>query len=656
MKFLQNFSIKQKLLFICMLTSGLAVLMACVAFVANDFVSLKKQETAKLSILADIISHNTASALAFKDSQSATEDLAALEAEKHIDAACIYQADGNLFATYRSRNDWFKVPVPAMQRETYYFKENHLHLFRNIVLDSEIIGQVYLQFDMSGVYTLVKQRIAIGALILVSAFLMAFLLSTKLQKVISAPILHLASVAHTVSRDKNYTVRGIKQSEDELGALVDGFNGMLEQIQARDIELQNRAVDLQEANRNLEREMIERKNAEEQLLQSQKMQTVGTLAGGIAHDLNNQLTPIVGYIDLILSQTDSSSTMHILLTKANQSAKRCADVVQRLMLFTRPSTQKKTRVQIDAILEEVKSLFPNFLSSVITTYVRCQEGIWPVYGNETEIQSVIMNLLTNARDAMSVDGGTLLIEARNVNLGLGAPESKITTATKTGLNLKLGQRQGPYVVISVSDSGAGIPSHVLQRIFEPFFTTKEVGQGTGLGLSMVFNIMRDHQGWVDVSTEEGQGSVFQLYFPIHPDAISAENQERNNMPDLPRGSETILFADDEEDLRSMGRLFLEHLGYKVLLAANGEEAVRIYEEQQNNIAAVILDMTMPRLTGRQAVNKILKINPKAKIILCSGYTSEGDPANLLKQGVCDFIPKPYTISPLAISIRKALDA
>lgn len=638
MKFLQNFSIKQKLLFICMLTSGIAVFMVCVAFVTDDFVSLQKQEVNRLSILADIIAHNTTSALAFGDSRSATEDLAALAAEKHIDAAYIYQPDGSLFASYQSQSDRTPTPIPSMQRETYYFKDNHLHLFHDIVLDSEVIGAVYLQFGMAGTYALVKQRIAIGFLILASAFLISFLLSTRLQQLISAPILSLAAAADTVSRDKNYSVRAVKQSGDELGVLVEGFNGMLDQIQARDIELQNRTVELQEANKNLQREMVERKSAEEQLLQSQKMQTVGTLAGGIAHDLNNQLTPIVGYIDLILAQNEPTSTIHILLTKANQSAKRCADVVQRLMRFTRPSTQKKTRVQIDAILEEVKSLFPSFLSSIVTTQIKCQKGIWPIYGNETEIQTVLMNLLTNARDAMP-NGGSLLIEAKNVNLGFGLPKA---------------QREGPYVVVSVSDTGKGMPIQVLQRIFEPFFTTKEVGQGTGLGLSMVFNIMRDHQGWVDVSTVEGKGTVFQLYFPIHPDAISTEKKERENMPDLPKGIGTILFADDEEELRSMGRLFLEHLGYKVLLASNGEEAVKIYEEQQKDIAAVVLDMTMPKMSGRQAVKKILEINPGAKIILCSGYTSEGDPSDLLKQGVVDFIPKPYTIAPLAASLRKAL--
>ena len=389
------------------------------------------------------------------------------------------------------------------------------------------------------------------------------------------------------------------------------------------------------------RDITQRKRLEAQLLQAQKMETVGTLAGGIAHDLNNQLTPVKGYIDLILKQIDVRNPVYKLLIEANQSAERCTEVISRLMNFSRPSAHVMEPLSLGNLFLEFSALLTKLLPATIRIEVNCEEDVWPITGNRTEIETVFMNLAVNARDAMP-NGGRLSFEARNISLG--------QSGTRWGF------KTGPYVLSSVRDTGTGISPDEIYRIFEPFFTTKKKGEGTGLGLAMVFKTIKDHQGWIDVSSEVGRGTVFQIYLPAEPGATVLKGREKSMIvDDLMAKNETILFADDETVIRNLGKQFLERLGYQVLLAADAEEAVKLYEENQTKIHALVLDMTMPKLSGRQMLQKILESNPSAKVLITSGYTSEGTPEELVKMGAKKFLPKPYTIIPLARTLRAILD-
>jgi CheY-like chemotaxis protein len=332
--------------------------------------------------------------------------------------------------------------------------------------------------------------------------------------------------------------------------------------------------------------------------------------------------------------------IHSLLQEANQAAVRCTEVVHRIVSFSKRSTQKKTALDLGKVLENFKALLTNFLPSTIRIETRLETDLWAIHGNETELHTVLMNLAANARDAMP-DGGTLTLEAKNVEL--------------QELTVRKGVPSGPCVVISVRDTGVGMFPETLKRIFEPFFTTKPKDKGTGLGLAMVFNIIKDHEGWIDVSSEIGVGTVFQVYLPAQAQVVEPGKQETLPREAPPRGKETVLFADDEERMRTLGKVFLERLGYQVVLASDGKEAVEIYRSRKNDIDILILDMTMPHLTGRQTLQKILSINPTAKIILASGYTSEGSAEEFIHEGAKDFIHKPFTIMPLARMLRKVLD-
>ena len=379
---------------------------------------------------------------------------------------------------------------------------------------------------------------------------------------------------------------------------------------------------------------------QEDLVQAEKMAAVGQLAGGIAHDLNNQLTPIRGYLDMLLMQVPSTDPVYLLLEEANQAAVRCAEVVQRLVSFSKRSTQKKAALDTAGFLKSFKVFLAGFLPSTIQVSADWEPDLWLIHGNETELHTVLVNLAANARDAMP-DGGKLALDAKNITM------SEHTVGPEV--------YSGDYVVISVRDTGVGMFPETVKRIFEPFFSTKPKDKGTGLGLAMVFNVVQDHKGWIDVSSEVGVGTVFQLYLPRQTGGAQPHQKEARLKEALPRGTETVLFADDEEKLRKLGKVFLEKLGYRVILASDGKEAVEIYRSRKNEIDALILDMTMPHLTGRQTLQKILSINPTAKIILASGYTNEGIVEEFIHEGAKDFIQKPFTILPFAKALRKALD-
>ena len=389
------------------------------------------------------------------------------------------------------------------------------------------------------------------------------------------------------------------------------------------------------------RNVTQRKELEAKLLQSQKMDTLGKLAGSIAHDLNNQLTPVHGYLDMILHETDKKNPLYTLLSEANQATVLGIEIVQRLLNFSRPASATKQSIDVGALVDGITKMLPQFVPATVETRVLIEPDLWSVRGNATELQTVIVNLIVNARDAMA-DGGKLTVRVGKAMAGDAADPDKLPR---------------PCVVISVNDSGCGMTPEVMKHLFEPFFSTKGRAKGTGLGLSMALSIVKAHDGWIDVSTELGKGSAFQIYIPA---AVEPSKPGESIVPDkighppLPRGSGTILYVDDEERIRTMAKVFLENLGYAVMLAKDGSDAVEQYVENQDKITAVISDMTMPRMTGRQMLFEILGTNPKAVVILASGYTNEGTREELIGLGAAEFIQKPYTIQILAEGLQQAL--
>jgi PAS domain S-box-containing protein len=385
-------------------------------------------------------------------------------------------------------------------------------------------------------------------------------------------------------------------------------------------------------------DLTERKKLEQQFLRAQRMESVGTLAGGIAHDLNNALGPIITSIDLLkLRFTDPQSQDLIGIIAA--SAQRGADMVRQVLSFARGVEGKRMELQIKHLVREMEQIANDTFLKHIHVRTSVPYDLWTVLGDPTQIHQVLLNLCVNARDAMPA-GGTLSITAENC----------VLDAQYAGMNADA--HPGPYVVIQVEDTGTGMPASVIDKIFEPFFTTKDVGKGTGLGLSTSMAIVKSHGGFIRVYSELGKGTRFQVYLP--GTSPGAGETPAPVEVELPRGhGERILVIDDEDSVRRITRQTLEAFGYEVILAADGTEAVGIYAKQSTHIAAVVTDMTMPIMDGPATIQVLKRLNPEVRIIATSGLSNTSKAqANAL--GVTDFLPKPYTAEALLRTLSKIL--
>jgi PAS domain S-box-containing protein len=385
-------------------------------------------------------------------------------------------------------------------------------------------------------------------------------------------------------------------------------------------------------------DITERKHLQEQLQQSQKMEAVGRLAGGVAHDFNNLLTAVTGNVSLLLAGKAEQDPDREMLLAIDQAAWRAAELTSQLLKFSRRSTPRLLPIDVRICLEEVAALLRRTIDPRITMEVRSAPDLWVIQADSGQINQVLMNLCLNARDAMP-EGGHLLLEAENVVVNEEQARQSVQA------------RPGQFARLRVSDSGRGIPPDVLPHVFEPFFTTKGLGEGTGLGLATVFGVVGQHEGWVECSSTVNQGTCFTLYLP------RCESAARPIMPAAapraPVGTETILLADDDVMVRSVGQEILRRYGYKVLPAEDGERAAAIYSQEQDRIDLVILDLSMPRVSWRDTLRHLLQINPRVRVLLASGHTGQiHEPA---AEGVVGFLTKPYRSEDLAAAVRKALD-
>jgi two-component system, cell cycle sensor histidine kinase and response regulator CckA len=392
--------------------------------------------------------------------------------------------------------------------------------------------------------------------------------------------------------------------------------------------------------RGILRDLTVRKTLHRQLQQAQKMEAVGTLAGGVAHDFNNILQVVLGYSDLLLSEEQLPKRFKDDLTKINLAARNGAGLVQQLLTFSRKTEIKPLHLNLNGRIEQLQKMLSRTISKMIEMELVLTDGLWSINADPTQVDQVLMNLAVNARDAMP-DGGKLIIETKNVTLG------------EDYCRDHLGARPGSYVLLSVSDTGQGMDKETVQHIFEPFFTTKGPGEGTGLGLATAYGIVKQHNGYIKCYSEPGSGTTFRLYFP----ALLSDDQPIETAPRaLPQGgSETILLVDDEELIRDLGSRILTKAGYKVLTASNGMEALEVFQRQADEIALVVLDLIMPEMAGKQCLEGLLSLNPSVKVIIASGYSADSHTKDALAAGAKGLVNKPYDIRQVLEVVRSILD-
>ncbi len=385
------------------------------------------------------------------------------------------------------------------------------------------------------------------------------------------------------------------------------------------------------------RDISERNRLEAQLQQAKKMEAIGTLAGGIAHDFNNLLMGIQGYTSLMLLRMDASDPHHQKLKNIEEYIQSGVELTKQLLGFARGGKYDVKPINLNDLIVKSSQMFGR-TKKEITIHRQLEADAWSVEADRGQIEQVLLNLYVNAWQAMP-GGGDIYLETKNVTVD-------DSSAGLAGLG------PGRYVRVSVIDTGVGMDEKTLQRIFEPFFSTKKMGRGSGLGLASAYGIIRNHSGVIEVRSQKGVGTTFVIYLPASERAVEKAVSEAG---EILMGPETILLVDDEEMIINVGTEILKALGYNVLSARNGKEAVALFRDKKDAVDLVLLDMIMPGMGGGETYDALKGIRPDVKILLSSGYSIDGEASEILKRGCDGFIQKPFNIKALSQKLRKIID-
>ena len=400
-------------------------------------------------------------------------------------------------------------------------------------------------------------------------------------------------------------------------------------------------------------DITRQRSLEKQLVQAQKMEAIATLAGGIAHDFNNILGAILGNADLLLYRLADDDNgieggsalghddIREHLAAIQKAGLRAKDLVGQILDFSRQTSSSKSNVQIVPMVKEAVKLLQSSLPATIALHADIDASVGHIFADSTQVHQILMNLCTNAVEALENQHGRIDISL--LEKKIGGPRGEQAT-----VDLK----NGEYVVLSVRDTGVGMTEDVMERIYDPFFTTREVGEGTGMGLAVLHGIVSAHNAVIDVSSEPGRGTIFSVYFP----KVKGwqDSDARDPATNLPIGTETIVFVDDDEDIVKMHTEMLEYLGYSIIPATSGDQALAYLKNHLQDVDMVITDLTMPNMTGLELAAMIRKIRKDLPVILCSGYTEPVADQTARQAGISRFLAKPFDMEALAVTIRQVL--
>jgi len=648
----RDLPIKSKLTLVIMATTCGALLLACLAFVINDYVTFRKDMIESVSRYAEILGASAARELASHDTKSADEIFGSMSNDKRVSLTCFYTKSLELAYGYRRDREVSASCPRSPESAGHRIEKGELILNQDVFLGGELVGRLFIRAEMSEMNARLARYAEIAGLVLVLSLIAGFALSAQLQKLISAPIFRLAAAAREVTTDRNYSIRVKKLGNDEIGVLTDWFNGMLTRIQSRDQALRNIQKMLErrveEQTQLLEQETTSRQEVErvlsereEQLRQSQKMDAIGRLAGGVAHDFNNLLTGILGYSTLIKDKLSAGDPLLGYVEEIRKAGDRAASLTRQLLAFSRKQVLEAKVIDINATIANLEKMLRRLIGENIRLTTRPAEPLGRVKADPGQIEQVILNLVVNARDAMPPVGGEIIVETVDVELtDLYDWEQDVPP--------------GPYVCFSVIDNGCGMDAITRERVFEPFFTTKEQGKGTGLGLSTVYGIVKQSGGHISVFSQPGAGTTFKIYLPrVHAEVERIEMAE--GIDSRPHGTETILLVEDEDLVRNLAKNVLLSCGYKVLEAPAGNEAIMLCEYHRGPIHLVLSDMVMPELNGRELVERLRPIRPDMRVLFMTGYTELEDADESMPVGELPLIQKPFTPDSLAQRIRRVLD-
>jgi len=614
----RDMTIRNKLTVLMMGVSATVVLLTCFIFYVMTTSNMKKTYQAGLVSIAQVLGRNCEAPVAFQLPEDAIRVIASLEERPSVVYALIRDAEGRIFAEYG------KKPLGTPGSDDQF--PGYLTVQQNIMMGNRVMGTLTLYDNQRGIVH--ARTVAVSMLIfaLIASLLAAGVLVAPLQRLISEPIMALAATSESITQKQNFSLRAEKKGNDEVGKLVDSFNAMISRIEAGKSE-------------RIEAE-TERNKLEQQLQQAQKMEAIGALAGGVAHDFNNILSAIIGYGAIMKRRMPQGDPQQHNLEQILAAAERATGLTKSLLAFSRKQVIELKPVDVNEMVSGFQKILARLIGEDIEFTVHGHPGRLIVEADKGQLEQVLMNLVTNARDAMP-KGGAIVIETSALDVG---KQDLITHNIST---------PGRYAYVTISDTGMGFDKETQEHIFEPFFTTKEVGKGTGLGLSIVYGIIKKHNGFINVYSEPGKGTAFKIYLPLH--AISAQSVQEDRLVSPPRGTETILLVEDNDSVRQMMTIVLEEFGYTVIGASDGLQAIELFQNNRDRVQLVVSDLIMPRMNGKDAYEEMRKIRPDLKAIFSSGYTADIiAQKGLLEEGI-NFLSKPVAPAEMLIMIRTVLE-
>lgn len=647
MRTVRNLSLSRKLTLIVVATTVLSMFAAAAAIIHFEGEAIRSDMVSELETTADLLGANAAVAFRFDSPDDGETILRSLSAKPQVIGACFWRTDGSLFSRYAREEPWLEDPPELIPG--HKFSDTGLVLLQAVEHDGDLIGFVHLQSDLS-VLEKKRERAIVTTLLSIFTFAtIAVLACYYLFGIIAKPINSLVRTSNKVSDTQNYALRAQRFNDDDLGLLTDRFNNMLERIQRREDKLQEIQIELKERVRELAAEKQEvvlahgrESELQEKLARSQRLESLGILAGGVAHDLNNILGPLVSYPEIIANKLPPEERkIRSMLIQLRDSARKAAGVIRNLLTLGRRGNINLTPVDLNVLLGDYFESFDfqALQQRVSHVKLRCELGsdLGAINASSHHLTQVIMNLVINAHEAMS-SPGDLLVQTQSIHLT--EPFAGYQTV-----------EPGRYVRLRVEDTGDGISPDKLERIFEPFFTEKQMAtSGSGLGLAVVYGVMQDLDGRIDVHSTPGQGSCFDLYFPCRQDLPVSDDVV---LPSIV-GKQRILVVDDLAEQREVASLVLESLGYTVESAENGHHALEILDTHTFDL--VVLDMIMEEnFDGFDTYREINLRNPHQKCIIASGYAENDRVRQALLAGVGGYVAKPYTVDAIGTAIREELD-
>jgi signal transduction histidine kinase/CheY-like chemotaxis protein len=645
---LQNLSIKRKLTLITMLTSSVALILFSASFLIYDLVSFRHLLSQDLMTQAEIIGYNSAGAMEFKDEPAATATLFALTAKEDIVTAVLYKPDGKMFAHYFRGKSAIPSFLPAhLEANGYRFEGGYLEVFHDVTMNGERLGTLFLQSDLRQWDERAKRYANILIVFLLVSGLFAFFVSSKLQGLISKPILHLENTMRMVSADKNYAVRAVKSYGDEIGRLIDGFNTMLSEIQQRDTVLQSTNGELKTRTQELEEEVFQRKQAQEELLKAKHLaeeanRAKSSFLANMSHELRTPLNAIIGYSEMLEEETLESGRIENVqdLKKIQAAGKHLLSLINDVLDLSKIEAGKMGLhleiFDVPHVIEEmVATLQPAAAKNANSIHVHLAENMSVMRADITKVRQILFNLLSNA--CKFTDHGNISVDVDQIRVD-----------------------QKDWIQFRVADTGIGISAKQKENLFLEFAQAdasiaRKYG-GTGLGLAITQRFVQLMKGQITVESEPGQGAIFTVRLPVQVAVDTTESEPSAGTSDASRAlsktktdQATILVIDDDPSVRDLMSRFLTKLDYRVVAAANGEEGLRL--AKQLHPLLITLDVVMPEWDGWTVLDKLKSDSELSEIPVIMVTVVDNEPRGL-DSGASNYLIKPVNRDRLADLVEK----